>query len=56
MNQPETTQRDQVELTPPPPTPVQKACASGAAQPAKKKKLSLEIEEIGEALERKISP
>jgi hypothetical protein len=31
-----------------------KPCESGA--PAKKKKLSLDIEEIGEVLERKISP
>jgi len=34
----------------------QKACAGGTAEAPKKKKLSLDIEEIGEVLERKISP
>ena len=58
MRQHETTNRvqDQVEVQPPPET-APKACASGTeAAAGKKKKLSLDIEEIGEVLERKISP
>ena len=54
MNQNETVNREQSEMKPP--ETAQKPCESGADQAPKKKKLSLDIEEIGEVLERKISP
>lgn len=54
MTQPETVKRDQAEQTAPQGTT--KPCESGVEQAPKKKKLSLDIEEIGEVLERKISP
>ncbi|HVE84350.1 MAG TPA: hypothetical protein VND93_15955 [Myxococcales bacterium] len=55
MNQSQTTSAEQTPSQPPPQIAA-KPCASGTAPVAKKKKLSLDIEEIGEVLERKISP
>jgi len=46
-----------VQAQDPQPEIAPKSCESGVAPSAgKKKKLSLDIEEIGEVLERKISP
>lgn len=56
MSQEETVNRNQDELKARAPELAQKPCESGAGQTPKKKKLSLDIEEIGEVLERKISP
>jgi hypothetical protein len=54
MTQPETINKSQAESQLP--ETASKPCESGADQTPKKKKLSLDIEEIGEVLERKISP